>query len=121
MSHPFHHSRSSARKFGGEPGDYIHIHNWFDQTKAHMADARHRLILHNSFGIFLCEQVWGITFTRLSDGKEIPTRLIAEQHVLEDYGKIPTLEECLRTTTIEPWMMKGALQLSKVLEKETQE
>jgi hypothetical protein len=28
-----------------------------DQTKAQVADCRHRLILHNSFGIFLCEQL----------------------------------------------------------------
>lgn len=113
MSHPWHHARSSARKYGGVPDDYLHIHVWFDQTKGHLADSRHRLILHNSFGIFLCEQVHGVTFTRKSDGKEVPTRLIGEQHVLEDYGKIPTLEECLRTTQLEPWMMRGAVQLSK--------
>lgn len=118
MSHPYHHSRSSARKHGGIPDDYIAIHNWFDQTKAHIADSRHRLILHNSFGIFLCEQLFGVTFKRASDGKEVPTRLIAEQHVLEDFGgKIPTLEECLRSTPIESWMMKGAANLSKILEQ----
>lgn len=113
MAHPFHHARSSVRKFGGDVGDYLAIHQWFDQTKAHLADSRHRLVLHNSFGIFLCEQQFGVTITRQSDGKEVPTRLIAEQHVFEDYGKIPTLEECLRTITIEPWMHKGAAALSK--------
>lgn len=112
MSHPYYHAKSSARKFGGQPEDYIHIHNWFDQTKAHLADCRHRLLLHNSFGIFLCEQIFGVTLTRVSDTKEVPTRLIAEQHVLEDYGFIPTLEKCLGTIAIEPWMMKGARQLS---------
>lgn len=114
MAHPHFHARSSARKFGGEPNDYLHIHQFFDQTKAHLADSRHRLVLHNSFGIFLCEQVHGVTFTRKSDGKEMPTRLIGEQHVLEDFGRIPTLEECLHTTAIEPWMSKGALKLSQV-------
>lgn len=118
MAHPYHHARSSARKFGGTPDDYLYLHAWFDQTKAHIADSRHRLILHNSFGIFLLEQQFGVTFTRTSDGKEVPTRLIGEQHVLEDFGRIPTLEECLRSTQLEPWMSKGALQLSKLLERD---
>jgi hypothetical protein len=90
-----------------------------DQTKAHVADCRHRLILHNSFGIFLCEQLFGVTITRKSDGKEVPTRLIAEQHVLEDLGgHIPTLEECLRETPIASWMCKGARSLSRAFEQE---
>lgn len=119
MAHPYHHSRSSARRFGGEWRDYIQVHEFFDQTKAHIADSRHRLILHNSFGIFLCEQLFGITITRTSDGKEVPTRLIAEQHVLEDFGgRIPTLEECLRETPIAAWMSKGARSLSREFDKE---
>lgn len=101
------------RKYGGVADDYLAIHCWFDQTKAHLADSRHRLILHNSFGIFLCEQVFGVTITRASDGKEVPTRLIAEQHVLEDFGFIPTLEKCLETTRLEKWMTRGAIQLSQ--------
>jgi len=119
MAHPYHHARSSVRKFGGAWRDYIHIHEFFDQTKAHIADCRHRLILHNSFGIFLCEQLFGITISRESDGKEMPTRLIAEQHVLEDFGgRIPTLEECLRDTPIASWMSKGARSLSRESDRE---
>lgn len=116
MSHPFFHAKSSARKFGGTADDYLVIHNWFDQTKAHIADARHRLILHNTFGIFLCEQLFGVTITRASDGKQVPTRLIAEQHVLEDFGHIPTLEECLRSTPIEEHIFTRARKLSRELE-----
>ena len=119
MAHPYYHAKSSARRFGGAPEDYLDIHVWMDQTKAHVADCRHRLILHNSFGIFLCEQLFGITIARASDGKEVPTRLIAEQHVLEDFGgHIPTLEECLRETPIAPWMCKGARSLSRAFEQE---
>jgi hypothetical protein len=61
MAHPYHHAISSVEKFGGQVEDYLAIHQWFDQTKAHIADARHRAILHSSFGIFLCEQVFGAT------------------------------------------------------------
>src|SRR5688500_4813703 len=95
MSHPHYHSLSSAKKFGGIPDDYIRIHNWFDQFKAAHADVRHRLVIHHSAGIFLCEQVFGVTFTRKSDGKEVPTRLIAEQHVVEDFGFIPNVGKIL--------------------------
>lgn len=114
MSHPYFHAKSSVRKFGGEIEDYLPIHNWFDQTKAYVADARHRMLLHNSFGIFLCEQVFGVVYTRPSDGKEIPTRLIGEQHVLEDYGgKIPTLADCLDSMEIKEWMWSNAVPISK--------
>jgi len=28
MAHPFKHAESSARRFGGNPEDYLAIHNW---------------------------------------------------------------------------------------------
>jgi hypothetical protein len=70
VAHPFHHVLSSVRKHGGQPEDDQAIHDWFDQTKAHLPDARHRVILHSSFEIFLCEQIFGATITN-SDGKVI--------------------------------------------------
>ncbi len=54
MAHPYHHAVRSTRLFGGEPGDYLAIHNWFDESKAHLADVRHRALRHHSEGIFLC-------------------------------------------------------------------
>jgi hypothetical protein len=103
---PYLHARISAKKFGGIPEDYIEIHDWFDSTKAHIPDARHRLVLHNAYGIFLCEQVFGEivqmpngTFKRapyitISTGKKVSVRDIAEQHVIDDLGCIPTLADC---------------------------
>ena len=58
--------------------------------KAHLPDVRHRAVLHSSFGIFLGQQVFGEVIVRKSDGAEVPTRLLGEQHVLEDLGFIPT-------------------------------
>ena len=38
MAHPYHHALSSTHRWGGEPGDYLAIHSWFDESKAHFAD-----------------------------------------------------------------------------------
>lgn len=106
MAHSYHHAVSSAKKFGGKPEDYLAIHTWFDSTKANWADYRHRCILHNTFGIFLAEQIFGVTITN-SDGKVVPVRFIGEQHVKEDLGGIPTIEDWLKTLSPQPWMRKG--------------
>jgi hypothetical protein len=47
--------------------------------------------------------VFGHTL-RISTGREIPVRWIAEQHVVEDCGRIPSLSEWLRCIRPEPWM-----------------
>ena len=38
MAHPYHHAESSARKYGGSPGEYLDLHEWFDASKQYMAD-----------------------------------------------------------------------------------
>lgn len=105
MAHPYHHAVSSARKWGGKPEDYQAIHDWFDATKSHFADFRHRAMRHHSEGIYLCETIFGTTITN-SAGQVIPTRLIGEQHVLEDLGRIPTIKDWLQNLKPEAWMMK---------------
>jgi hypothetical protein len=105
--HPLYHARSSARKYGGEATDYLPMHRWMDQTKAHIADSRHRMVLHNSFGIFLGEQLFGVSLKRESDGKEIAVRPVLEQHVIEDLGTIPSLSECFNGMPVEQWMISG--------------
>lgn len=89
--HPYHHALSSAKKFGGIPADYLEIHQWFDETKSLMGDARHRALRHHTAGIFWCEDKFGVLVTR-ADGKDVPVRLVAEQHVMEDMGFLPTPE-----------------------------
>jgi hypothetical protein len=98
-------------KWGGVVEDYLPIHQWMDSTKAHLADNRHRLILHNSFGIILAEQVFGPDLINKS-GKRVFVRDITMWHVLEDLGFVPTLAECLNGITVEPWMA-GARKLRK--------
>ena len=107
MSHPWHHSLSSARLFGGKPEDYLAIHNHFDSSKEHAADARHRVFRHHSEGIFEAERIFGVTITN-SKGTKVPVRYIGEQHVKEDCGGfIPTVADWLRCMTMKSWMNKG--------------
>ena len=68
MATSYHHAVSSARKFGGIPEDYIAIHTWFDESKMHWADFRHRALRHHTEGIFLAEKIFGVTLTN-SEGK----------------------------------------------------
>jgi len=61
---PFIHAKRSARKWGGIPPDYQAIHDFLDSPKSAFCDVRQRAILHNSFGIYLAEQVFGTTIPR---------------------------------------------------------
>lgn len=99
---PWLHARLSARRFGGEPSDYIKVHDFIDSSKAHFPDVRHRALLHSSFGIYLCEQMFGHNITTAS-GRQVSTRDIAEQHVIEDLGRIPTVQDYLQHLSLEKW------------------
>ena len=103
MSNPIVHAERSARRWGGTPADYLAVHQWLDATAAHVADNRHRLVLHNSFGVDLAEQVFGPQLVN-SDGKRVFVRDVAQQHVLEDLGFVPALADCLKETPVRPWM-----------------
>lgn len=100
---PYLHALRSVKKWGGKVEDYQKLHDWFDQTKAHFPDMRHRAILHNSFGIFLLEQVFGINITN-SDGKIVSVRDIGEQHVIDDVGTIPTIQDYLQGMPFYDWL-----------------
>lgn len=102
---PYHHALSSAEKFGGVGDDYLAIHQFFDASKAHFADFRHRALRHHTEGIFLAERIFGVTI-RSSDDREVPTRFIGEQHIKEDLGRIPSLQDWLEQIQPKPWMMK---------------
>jgi len=119
MSHPYHHALSSAKTYGGKWEDYIKIHDWFDETKAHYPDMRHRALRHHAEGIFWCEQIFGTVITN-SDGKNVPVRFIGEQHIKEDIGFIPTIKQYLDNMSTEGWMFKpgeGRKLLKEIADK----
>jgi hypothetical protein len=79
------------------------IHDRFDESKAHLADLRHRALRHHSEGIFLAEKIFGTAITN-SEGRVIPVRWVGEQHVKEDLGWIPTVKDWLQHLQPAPWM-----------------
>jgi len=103
MPHPYHHALSSVKKWGGDPADYQAIHDWFDASKAIVADFRHRALRHHAEGIFMAETIFGHTLT-LATGRIIPTRWVGEQHVREDLGFIPSFADWVKAIRPEPWM-----------------
>jgi hypothetical protein len=105
MSHPYHHAISSAKTHGGKWEDYIELHNWFDETKAHYPDMRHRALRHHAEGIFWAEEKFGVVITN-SNGKSVPVRALGEQHVKEDIGWIPTIKDYLDNMNVVGWMYK---------------
>lgn len=110
-----HHCKSSVKLFGGKENDYYQIHAWFDETKDFYGDLRHRALRHHTQGIRECELKFGIMIKN-SDNKDIPVRSIAEQHIREDLGFIPTVQDWLSSIKPKPWM---ASTKKNVLKKHT--
>ena len=108
MSKPWIHARSSAKKFGGKPEDYIEIHNLMDSSKGCIGDNRHRSMTHNTWFISAggpLERIFGVVIKN-SIGKEVSVRNIGEQHILEDFGMrfIPTPQDYLQEMEPKAWM-----------------
>ncbi len=136
MANPYHHAVSSAKKWGGEPEDYQAIHDWFDGSKEMWADFRHRALRHHSQGIFEAERIFGhtirisgkrelrwfeklvsfITGKEIKTGRKVPVRWIGEQHVKEDCGFIPSIQDWFRHIKPQRWMGQPPVRLEKALE-----
>lgn len=106
MAHCYYHALSSVRKWGGLPEDYLPLHQWFDQSKAILADPRHRALRHHAEGIFMLETLFGATIVN-ADGRIVPVRLVGEQHVREDLGSISSFADWARLITPQAWMLRG--------------
>jgi hypothetical protein len=96
------HARSSVNKWGGSPENYLPIHTFIDSSKMIIGDVRHRSLYHHTAGIFLAERIFGST---IEVGQRlVPTRLIAEQHILEDLGWIPSPSDYIKNMELVTWM-----------------
>lgn len=116
---PYDHAISSAKIFGGEPYEYIHIHDWFDRTKAFTGDWTHRALRHHSLGVQECVDKFGHKLS-LSNGTSVGIKKIAEQHVKEDCGFIPTPQDWLKIIRQNPadWMLRVGKKNNEVQFKE---
>lgn len=77
-----------------------------------MSDMRHRSLKHHSAGIYEAERVFGNSIIN-SDGKEVFVRYIGEQHVIEDLGFIPSLEDWFENMEMQKWMMSRDMRIHK--------
>jgi len=120
MAKAIFHAKSSAKKYGGIPEDYIQIHNMLDSSKSVISDNRHRALTHNSWFLNeVIERIFGYVIIN-TDGKEVSVKEIAEQHVLEDFnGKfIPSAQDYLQEIKYMPWMsgMGKPISMEKIEE-----
>jgi hypothetical protein len=124
---PWEHAKHSVKKWGGTPEEYMAIHDFIDSSKAHFPDMRHRALLHSSFGIFICEKVFGTNiklkpFSKWENGHKVTymdrlvsVRDIAEVHVLQDMGNIPTVQDYLEGMPMYDWLGGSKKQRCKLI------
>lgn len=114
---PYHHAQSSASRWGGCPADYIAIHDWLDETKQYTGDWTHRALRHHAAGVQWAVERFGHVLVN-ADGREVPVKLIAERHIVEDCGFVPTGGAWLRAlaNSPEPWMLRVATRHTDVLQ-----
>lgn len=134
------HAKSSAELFGGKWHDYFTIHNFFDVTRDIVApywrgntipDFRHRALRHHDIGIDIIETLLDHEIMN-SDGDSVSVRAVGEQHMYEDFDRIPTFDdwwhgrvtpmqlnddgaamvELIITINAEPWMCSHARVLN---------
>jgi hypothetical protein len=109
MANAWVHSKSSAKRYGGEPEDYLNIHIKMDCSKAYFSSNVHRALTHHSFWIHeVMIPIFGYTITN-SNGREICVKDLCEQHILEDFGMkfIPTAQDYLENMEFKDWMQNG--------------
>lgn len=68
---------------------------------------------HHTQGVWLCQEVFGRTIDVqrvLGTIVAVPVRLIAEQHVIEDLGWLPSPKDYIDAMAIRPWMSGARLR-----------
>ncbi len=101
-----------ASQWGGVPCDYLELIDFFDKPRELAPDNPDAatLITHNSFGIFLAEELLGtiITLTETDNFRQsqriISTRSAAEDLVYARIGSIPPAGNLAAHTNLRLWM-----------------
>lgn len=100
------HCVESVRQFGGEHDDYRKLHQFIDSITSEIEAAWG--ITHSTFGLGLAEMKFGYVV----GPRNVPTRTVAEKHILAEYGAIPSAQDWLSAVPLRPWMYNQAAQLS---------
>jgi hypothetical protein len=71
-----------------------------------VGDIRHRSLYHHTEGVWLCQQIFGRVIKVQVNGKpkRVPVRLIAELHIEQDLGWIPSPSDYIGAMAVRPWM-----------------
>jgi len=100
-----------AARWGGVPDDYLALIDFFDKPSEFAPEnPAAAMITHNSFGIFLAEELLGttITLTETGDSRRFPqiisTRSAAEDLVYARIGSIPPAGNLAAHTRLKLWM-----------------
>ncbi len=100
------HSRLSVRKFGGIEEDYFQIHKFIDSSKLFYCHFKHRLLLHNLYGVAVTIDKFGDVIQN-ADKAVVLVRDIAIEHIKEDLnGYVPSLND---------WLEDNDEELSKLV------
>ena len=97
---------ASARRFGGQPGHYRALQDWFLATHSWCVGAEHLLFRHHSFGIFEAETRFGPALD-IGSERRVPTRVVAERHVQTVLGRVPAAVDALRRIKGARWMLQA--------------
>lgn len=106
MSNSWYHAQSAAKHWGGAAEDYLPIEEFIDGSKESFGDVRHRALYHHTQGVWLCQRVFGVTLDiqRTHGTLCVPVREVAERHIVEDLGYIPSPGDWLNAMDIQGWM-----------------
>jgi hypothetical protein len=99
-------ANASAARFGGDPSAYLALHAWFLETRNWSYGPEHLLFRHHAFGIFEAEARFGPVIAS-DNGKAVPTRVVAERHVQQVLGRVPSAADFLRRIKGERWMLQA--------------
>ena len=111
----WYHAERAAKKWGGTPENYIEIEEFIDSSKRIIGDVRHRSMYHHTEGVWLCQKIFGRTITVGADHpREVPVRLIAELHIMQDLGWIPSPSDYIKGMPVMQWM-GGAVRTERSL------
>lgn len=100
------HAEASAEQFGGLASDYLAIHEVINSSQQVMGDERHAALTHHSFFIALLDRMFGHTIVN-TDGTPVAVRAIADKHVRDDFGFIPSPQDWLQHLEFQPWFNNG--------------